>query len=237
MVVGPNRMRAAMEDPEHVVERIKRHMGNVEYKRTFDGREITPEFLSALILKKLRQDARKADRPDRQRRDHGAVLLQRCAAQGDAGRRPHCRPERRSTSSTSRRRPRSLTPGSAASWGPCPERPSDRGWRWFTIWAAARSTSPWSRYTPTHFQVLATDGDVHLGGVDWNDRLLDHVAEEFKAKHGSDPRDSAGTTQVLRNDCDLAKIALSGRHADLDRLPARGQEQFASRSLATSSSR
>ena len=34
-------------------------MGNAEYKRTFDGREITPEFLSALILKKLRQDAEK----------------------------------------------------------------------------------------------------------------------------------------------------------------------------------
>ena len=52
-------MRAAMEDPEHVVERVKRYMGNAEYKRTFDGREITPEFLSALILKKLRQDAEK----------------------------------------------------------------------------------------------------------------------------------------------------------------------------------
>ena len=59
VIVGPNRTRAAMEDPDHVVERIKRHMGNVEFKRTFDGREITPEFLSALILKKLRQDAEK----------------------------------------------------------------------------------------------------------------------------------------------------------------------------------
>ena len=59
VIVGPSRMRAAMEDPEHVVERVKRHMGNAEFKRTFDGREITPEFLSALILKKLRQDAEK----------------------------------------------------------------------------------------------------------------------------------------------------------------------------------
>src|SRR5262245_29221162 len=59
VVVGPNRTRAALEDPEHVVERVKRYMGSAEYKRTFDGREITPEFLSALILKKLRQDAEK----------------------------------------------------------------------------------------------------------------------------------------------------------------------------------
>ncbi len=46
VIVGPNRARAAMEDPENVVERIKRHMGDVEYKRLFDGRPITPEFLS-----------------------------------------------------------------------------------------------------------------------------------------------------------------------------------------------
>ncbi len=59
VIVGPNRTRAAMEDPDHVVERVKRHMGNADFKRTFDGREITPEFLSALILKKLRQDAEK----------------------------------------------------------------------------------------------------------------------------------------------------------------------------------
>ena len=57
VVVGPNRMRAAMEDPKNVVDRVKRHMGDRDYKRTFDGREITSEFLSALILKKLRQDA------------------------------------------------------------------------------------------------------------------------------------------------------------------------------------
>jgi molecular chaperone DnaK len=65
------------------------------------------------------------------------------------------------------------------------------------------------KYTPTHFQVLATDGDVYLGGVDWNDRLLNFIADEFKAKHGTDPRSSAATAQILRNDCDMAKIALS----------------------------
>src|SRR5882757_6179577 len=54
VLVGPSRMRAAMEEPDHVVDRVKRHMGDTDYKRTFDGREITPEFLSALILKKLK---------------------------------------------------------------------------------------------------------------------------------------------------------------------------------------
>ena len=58
------------------------------------------------------------------------------------------------------------------------------------------------RYTPTHFQVLATDGDVQLGGIDWNDRLVDYVADEFKAQHGVDPRESpahgADAAQRLR---------------------------------------
>jgi molecular chaperone DnaK len=57
--------------------------------------------------------------------------------------------------------------------------------------------------------VLSTDGDVHLGGIDWNERLMDHVAEAFLSRHGVDPRKSASTVQVLRNDCDLAKIELT----------------------------
>ena len=59
VVVGPSRQRAALEKPENVVERVKRFMGSTDYKRTFDGHDITPEFLSALILKKLKQDAEK----------------------------------------------------------------------------------------------------------------------------------------------------------------------------------
>ena len=55
VIVGPNRSRAAMEDPENVVERIKRQMG-VGYQRTFDGQVVTPEFVSSLILRKLKQD-------------------------------------------------------------------------------------------------------------------------------------------------------------------------------------
>ncbi len=65
------------------------------------------------------------------------------------------------------------------------------------------------RYTPTHFQVLATDGDVQLGGVDWNDRILEHVAKEFQARHNLDIRSSPATLQMLRHDCDQAKVALS----------------------------
>ncbi|MBR5627039.1 MAG: Hsp70 family protein, partial [Thermoguttaceae bacterium] len=59
VIVGPNRNRAAMEDPENVIERIKRQMGVTHYKREFDGHAITPEFVSSLILRKLKQDGEK----------------------------------------------------------------------------------------------------------------------------------------------------------------------------------
>ena len=63
VIVGPNRSRAAMEDPENVIERIKRQMGTVGYHRQFDGHEITPEFVSSLILRKLKQDSERVIGP------------------------------------------------------------------------------------------------------------------------------------------------------------------------------
>jgi molecular chaperone DnaK len=210
VIVGPNRMRAAVEDPENVVERIKRHMGDVQYKRMFDGRPITPEFISALILKKLRQDAEK-----RVGKIGNAVITvpyyfndARRKATQDAGRIAGLNVIDIINEPTAAM----LT----------------YAWHRGELGAAAREGEPTRRalvydlgggtfdvtvvqYTPTHFRVLATDGDVQLGGVDWNDRMVDWVAEEFKSRHGVDPHDSAATLQILRNDCDLAKIELSDK--------------------------
>ena len=69
------------------------------------------------------------------------------------------------------------------------------------------------RYTPTHFQVLATDGDVHLGGIDWNDRMVDYVSQEFEAKHGIDPRKSPASA------ADAATRRGPGQDRALDRRP------------------
>ncbi|NUQ63047.1 MAG: Hsp70 family protein [Pirellulales bacterium] len=207
VIVGPNRTRASVEDPKNVVERIKRHMGENEYKRTFDGRPITPEFLSALILKKLRQDAQK-----RIGKIANAVITvpyyfndARRKATQDAGRIAGFNVidiinEPTAATLTYAWHRGELGAGTAGGRA----RKAlvyDLGGGTFDVTVV--------QYTPAHFQVLATDGDVQLGGVDWNDRLLDHVAEEFKTRHGLDPRESASTVQVLRNDCDLAKMELS----------------------------
>ena len=62
-----------------------------------------------------------------------------------------------------------------------------------------------------HFTALATDGDVQLGGHDFDRRLVDCVAEEFIRQHGLDPREDPNTHGRLWRDCEDAKRTLSAR--------------------------
>lgn len=210
VIVGPNRMRAAMEDPSHIVDRIKRHMGETEdeYKTTFDGREITPEFLSALILKKLKQDAEK------QLGNIGnAVItvpyyfndLRRKATQ-DAGKIAGINVIdiiNEPTAATLTYAWKNNELGTATSSKEKPRRVLvyDLGGGTFDATVV--------RCTPTHFRVLATDGDVMLGGIDWNDRLVNYVADQFESEYGTDFRESRAAVQLMHYECDQAKIMLS----------------------------
>ena len=207
VIVGPSRIRAAMENPDNVVERVKRYMGNAEFKRTFDGREITPEFLSALILKKLRQDGEK-----RIGKIGNAVITvpyyfndARRKATEDAGRIAGLHVvdiiNEPTAATLTYAWHRGELGSSAKGVKPHQALVYDLGGGTFDVTVV--------RYTPSHFQVLATDGDVHLGGIDWNDRLVDFVAGEFQSRHGADPRTSSQTLQMLRHDCDTAKISLT----------------------------
>ena len=59
------------------------------------------------------------------------------------------------------------------------------------------------------FEVLATNGDTHLGGDDWDQRLIDHLAEEFRKKEGIDIRKDAMALQRLKEAAEKAKCELS----------------------------
>jgi molecular chaperone DnaK len=208
VVVGPNRMRAAVEEPEHVVECIKRHMGESKFAKTFDGKAVTPEFISALILKKLRQDTEK-----RIGKVGNAVITvpyyfndARRKATQDAGEIAGLHVVDIINEPTAATLTYAWQRGELGDRGREDHKPRraliyDLGGGTFDVTVV--------QYTPTHFRVLATDGDVRLGGVDWNERLVDYVADEFQAKHGEDIRTSPSVVQMLRNDCDLAKIDLS----------------------------
>lgn len=61
------------------------------------------------------------------------------------------------------------------------------------------------------FKAIATDGDVQLGGRDWDQRLVDFIAEEFIRKHGVDPREDPNAHGRLWRECEDAKRTLSAR--------------------------
>jgi len=70
---------------------------------------------------------------------------------------------------------------------------------------------------------LATDGDVRLGGRDWDQRLLDCVAEEFVRKYGLDPREDPNVEGRLWRECEEAKRTLSARQRATLSCEYRGQ--------------
>jgi len=59
------------------------------------------------------------------------------------------------------------------------------------------------------FEVKSTAGDTHLGGEDFDNRLVNHFVEEFKRKHKKDMRGNARSMRRLRTQCERAKRTLS----------------------------
>jgi len=208
ILVGLSREAAARYKPEQVLERIKREMGVGDFKRSFGGQELTPEFLSALILKKLKQDASKQLGPI-----GNAVITvpyyfndARRKATQDAGKIAGLNVidiinEPTAATLTYAWNQGELGQTVAAGQPPKTALVYDLGGGTFDVTLV--------RYTPTHFEVLATDGDVHLGGVDWTDRLVNFVAENYQGEMGTDPRQNPVALLKLRNECERAKLALS----------------------------
>jgi molecular chaperone DnaK len=61
------------------------------------------------------------------------------------------------------------------------------------------------------FKAVATDGDVRLGGKDWDEKLIDMVAERFRAQHGVDPRSTPETLQEMIIAAENCKRTLTER--------------------------
>lgn len=69
------------------------------------------------------------------------------------------------------------------------------------------------RISPNRFETLATDGDVRLGGKDWDDVIINHAADEFFREFDEDPRTDPESRAVLSLAAEQAKHALSVRSA------------------------
>ena len=59
------------------------------------------------------------------------------------------------------------------------------------------------------FEVLSTNGDTHLGGDDFDQKIIDYIANDFKAQYGIDLRNDKSAVQRLKEAAEKAKIELS----------------------------
>lgn len=73
------------------------------------------------------------------------------------------------------------------------------------------------------FRALSTDGDVHLGGHDWDQRIVDQCAEEFRRKFGMDVRRDDAVSGKLWRECEEAKRTLTARKSAVIPVEYRGK--------------
>jgi molecular chaperone DnaK len=209
VLVGPSFERISLETPDHVVEAIKREMGNKDFYKVYQNKKLTPEFISALILKKLKQDGEKGIGTI-----GNAVItvpyyfndVRRKATQ-DAGRIAGL------NVIDIINEPTAATLAYAWMKGELGRPDLKNVERTIMVYDLGGGTFDVTvvRYTPTNFRVLATDGDVMLGGLDWTRRIVDHVAEQFKRKFGADPRQDPEAMLQLTQECEDGKRLLSSK--------------------------
>lgn len=207
VLVGPSFERISIEAPEHIVEAVKREMGNKDFYVVYQGKKLTPEFISAMILKKMKQDAEKIVGPIA-----NAVItvpyyfndIRRKATQ-DAGKIAGL------NVIDIINEPTAATLAYAWKKGEFGRVDKDFGERTLLVYDLGGGTFDVTavKYTSTNFKVLATDGDVMLGGLDWSQRLVQHLCEQFKTKYGKDPSGDPEAILQFTQECESAKRALS----------------------------
>ena len=209
VIVGPSMERMSVEPPEHIIEAIKRNMGDKDWHKMYQGKKLTPEFVSALILKKLKQDAEKRIGPV------GNAVITVPYYFNDA--------RRKATQDAGRiagynvidiiNEPTAATLAYAWMKGELGRSDIESVERTILVYDLGGGTFDVTvvRYTPTQFRVLATDGDVMLGGIDWTQRIVEHVAEQFRRKYSLDPLADPETRLSFTGECENCKRQLSSK--------------------------
>ena len=207
-LVGQVAKRQAITNPERTVSSIKRHMGT-DYKVSIDGKDYNPQQISAMILAKLKADAEAylgetvseavitvpAYFNDSQRQ-----------ATKDAG----------TIAGLNVRRIINEPTAAALAYGA--DKDNDQKIMVYDLGGGTFDVSIIEMGDGVT-EVLATNGDTHLGGDDFDQRIIDWMADAFQNENGIDLRKDKMAAQRLKEAAEKAKIELSSAMSSQINLP------------------
>ena len=198
-LVGQIAKRQAITNPEHTIISIKREMGT-DHKTHIDDKVYSPQEISAMILQKIKADAEAyLGEPVTQ------AVITVPAYFNDA--------ERQATKDAGRIAGlevlRIINEPTAASlaYGLDKTEHSEK----IFVYDLGGGTFDVSilELGDGVFEVLSTNGDTHLGGDDFDQKIIDYIANDFKSQYGIDLRNDKSAVQRLKEAAEKAKIELS----------------------------
>ncbi len=208
-LVGSLAVRQAAVNPDRTISSVKRHMGTKWKTPSIDGKAYSPQEVSAMILRKLRKDA---EAYLGQEVSDAVITVpayfddsQRQATK-DAGRIAGLNVLRIINEPTSAALAYGLDNGT-----PQKVMVYDLGGGTFDVSIIEIGGDV--------IEVLATSGDNHLGGDDFDARIVSHIVDSFKAQHGEDLRRNPMALQRVAEAAEQAKKELSATASTQINLP------------------
>ena len=197
-LVGELAKRQAITNPDNTIRSIKRHIGT-NWKETFEGKEYTPQEISARILQKLKKDAESY-----LGEDVTEAVITVPAYFNDA--------ERQATKEAGKIAGlnvlRIINEPTAASLAYGLENNEDQKILVFDLGGGTFDVSV-LEISEGVFEVKSTSGDSKLGGDDWDQRVMDWLIEKFKSSTGIDISNDKMAIQRIKEGAEKAKIELS----------------------------
>ena len=197
-LVGQLAKRQAILNPDKTIASIKRHMGE-DYKVNIDGKDYTPQEISAMILRKLADDA-----SNYLGEKVTSAVITVPAYFNDA--------QRQATKDAGRIAGldvlRIVNEPTAAALAYGLEKEKSEKVLVFDLGGGTFDVSILEIGDGVH-EVLSTSGDTHLGGDDFDQKIMDWICDEFKKLEGIDLRNDKQAMQRIKEAAEKAKCELS----------------------------